>query len=49
MIKENSIGLAQDLVDFINASPSMYSAVADMERILKDNDFKELDLKKDWI
>lgn len=46
MIKENSIGLAQDLVDFINASPSMYSAVADMERILKDNDFKELDLKK---
>lgn len=38
--------LAQDLVDFINLSPTMYNAVVEMEKILVDGDFEELSLKK---
>lgn len=44
MIKE----VSQELVDFINNSPTMYNAVANTKRMLAAEGFRELDPKKKW-
>lgn len=40
--------LAQDLVDFINQSPTMYNVANNIEKMLLENNFTKLDLKNKW-
>lgn len=48
MPESTSKHLANELLDFINNSPTMYNAVLYSEEYLKNNGFKKLDLKKKW-
>nr|WP_314276658.1 M18 family aminopeptidase [uncultured Peptostreptococcus sp.] len=48
MINENSFELGQDLVDYINDSPSMYNAVENIRLWLDEYNFERLDLADDW-
>ncbi|WDV44855.1 M18 family aminopeptidase [Clostridiaceae bacterium M8S5] len=39
---------AQELIDFIQNSPCSYHAVKTVKSILKENNFEELDMRKNW-
>ncbi|KGF10504.1 aminopeptidase [Peptostreptococcus sp. MV1] len=48
MLNENSFELGQDLVDYINDSPTMYNAVENIRLWLDEYNFERLDLADDW-
>lgn len=48
MSESTAKNVANELLDFINNSPTMYNAVSYAEKNLRENGFIELNLKKKW-
>ena len=48
MLNDNSFELGQDLVDYINDSPTMYNAVENVRLWLDEYNFERLDLAQEW-
>lgn len=48
MLNDNSFELGQDLVDYINDSPTMYNAVENVRLWLDEYNFERLDLAEEW-
>lgn len=48
MFNDNSFELGQDLVDYINDSPTMYNAVENVRVWLDEYNFERLDLAEEW-
>ncbi|KAJ8436758.1 hypothetical protein Cgig2_030116 [Carnegiea gigantea] len=51
MVKQNgkdATGIASDLVDFLNASPTAFHAVEEAKRRLKEAGFEQLSEREDW-